>query len=416
MGSSASHISFPFGRAKAVAMVLASTKRIVVLRGGTRSAKTYSILIVLSHWLLTGYFRYGEHIPTGTALVVRKYAATLRGTVLKDFEEVVHRTKLGASIVYNKTNRTFSFDGRTVEFIGADDEQKLRGRKSNILYCNEGNELNYRKEFFQLLVRCTGPVLIDFNPSDPYIWIKEELEDKRALEEGDVETIVTTYKDNPYLTDTQINEIENLEYSDPELWAVYGLGQYGKVEGLVVPSIHIIHEWPTDLSIMGSGMDFGFANDPTALYKCAIKKVRRKSDDGRTIEVHQLYVDQQIYETGLNEADLIHRLKDIDYPRSTMTMCDSSHPGAIETMRRAGFNAKRADKRPGSLRHGISLLRSHEIYATARSSGIIKEQKQYKFKSHVNGGYINDPIDNNNHAFDAIRYFLLRFSKLRPFK
>jgi phage terminase large subunit len=66
-----------------------------------------------------------------------------------------------------------------VEFMGADDEQKIRGRKRDILYCNEANELKYNEEFFQLLIRTEYKTFIDFNPDDEQIRINVELEQKR---------------------------------------------------------------------------------------------------------------------------------------------------------------------------------------------------------------------------------------------
>jgi len=110
-----------------------------------------------------------------------------------------------------------------VEFIGADDEQKLRGGKRDILYCNEANELSYDQEFFQLLIRTSYKVFIDFNPDNEYVWINTELEQKRKFDEDDVEVIVSTYKDNPFLPEAQVKEIERLEKTNPRYWQVYGL-------------------------------------------------------------------------------------------------------------------------------------------------------------------------------------------------
>lgn len=403
-----------------------TTERIVVMRGGTRSGKTFAILIVLCRWLFLGILRKrngnDEAIDKGTALVVRKHAATLKGTVLKDFEQIVFAFASFTGIVpsYNKTNRTFSFQGRNVEFIGADDEQKLRGRKSNILYCNEANELSYAKEFFQLLMRCTGPVIMDFNPSDPYVWIKTELEDKRANDKGDVEVVVTTYKDNHTLKAVQIAEIENLEHTNPALWRVYGLGEYGVTMGLVIPAITLVEEWPDDVRLISGGLDFGFTNDPTSLYRFGERQVSETVSDGeggeKTVTVHELYCDELIYETGLNEYDLIKRFKDIGVKKNFEIIADSSHPSTINALRRAGYNVRKAIKRPGSVRSGINQLRGYKIFVTKRSQGAIREQQTYKFKQHTNGNWLNDPVDANNHFWDCCRYRNTRFAKLKPFK
>jgi len=358
-----------------------------------------------------------EVINKGTALVVRKHAATLKGTVLKDFEQIVFAfaSATGRVPAYNKTNRAFSFNGRMVEFIGADDEQKLRGRKSNILYCNEANELNYAKEFFQLLMRCTGPVLMDFNPSDAYVWIKTELEDKRQHDKGDVDIVVTTYRDNHTLKATQIAEIENLQHTNPALWRVYGEGEYGVTEGLVIPSITIVEEWPENLKGLSGGLDFGFTNDPTSLYQFAERQIKEEID-GKQVVVHELYCDQLIYETGLNEADMIKRFQDLDISKRFEIIADSSHPSTINALRRAGYNVRKAVKRPGSVRSGINQLRGYRIFVTKRSHGAIREQQTYKFKQHANGNWLNDPIDANNHFFDCCRYRQTRFARLKPFK
>ena len=110
--------------------------------------------------------------------------------------------------------------------MGADDYQKIKGSKRAILYCNEANELNYKLEFFQLNIRTKHKVIIDFNPDDEDIRINKELEQKRQYTKKDVSVIVSTYKDNKFLSKEEVEEIENIKEIDPVLWQVYGEGQY----------------------------------------------------------------------------------------------------------------------------------------------------------------------------------------------
>nr|DAT00686.1 MAG TPA: terminase large subunit [Caudoviricetes sp.] len=93
--------------------------------------------------------------------------------------------------------------------------------KRDILYCNEANELSYKKEFFQLLIRTKYRVFIDFNPDDVDHWINQELELKRKVIEKDVEVIVSTYRDNPFLSEAEVKEIEILKNTDPLYWKIY---------------------------------------------------------------------------------------------------------------------------------------------------------------------------------------------------
>ena len=141
-----------------------TNKKIVVNRGGTRSSKTYSINQLCALWLITGNYGEGQYLYEGVWTSVRKYRTNLDGTIIRDFIEILKNSNWYDKIEHNKTKKTFKFRNRLVEFIGADDQQKLRGAKRNILYCNEANELEYKQEFFQLLMRTENKIFVDFNP------------------------------------------------------------------------------------------------------------------------------------------------------------------------------------------------------------------------------------------------------------
>lgn len=379
-----------------------SKKRLVVNRGGTRSSKTYSICQMIMVWLISGYIREGQKIESGKATIVRKFKETLRVTVEEDFKSILMENELYGLVSHNKTNRTFSYDGRVVQFLGADNQQKLRGYSGNILFCNEANELAYKKEFYQLLMRTKDLVLIDFNPSDPYIWINEELEQKRAKLKGDVEVLVSTYKDNGYLSREQISEIEYLRDVDQELWDVYGLGQYGKVEGLIYPDFTIIPEMPKDLKREGYCLDFGYTVDPTALIHCGIKGGRN------------LYVDELIYERGLTNPDISEEMKAHYLQKTLEIIADSAEPKSIDELKALGWFVIPSKKGPDSIRKGINTLKSYNLFVTARSVNVIKELRKYKWKVNSNGEQLGVPIDKWNHALDAIRYYALRNLSLFP--
>jgi phage terminase large subunit len=112
-------------------------EKIVINRGGTRSSKTYSLAQLSALWLMTGCYGEGQYCLSGTWATVRKYRTTLDNTVVKDFEEIMHNEGFYDKVEHNKTKKTYKFEERVVRFMGADDEQKLRGNKQKILYCNE---------------------------------------------------------------------------------------------------------------------------------------------------------------------------------------------------------------------------------------------------------------------------------------
>ena len=383
-----------------------STKRIVINRGGTRSGKTYNILLMFAKWLMTGEMRRNEWLMRGKATIVRKNRTTLTHTVLSDFKEIMQGYGFLDIVNEQKTLKEFSYDGRVIKFMGADEEQKLRGYSGDFLYCNEANELNYKKEFFQLNIRTKKFIVLDFNPSDPYVWINEELEQKRLFQKGDVDVIVSTYKDNlKNLPQLLIDEIEYLQVTDAALWKVYGLGEYGLVEGLILPDCKVIDKIVPifEYKRIGAGMDFGFTNDYTAHYDCYYIPAKSRE------EKPKLFVDEIIYDLGMNGVDIKNRLIDLRYDKNRDIIADSAQPGTIKEIHRGGFNIKSAYKFKNSLKWGLDALRTFDVHVTARSQGLLKERKLYKWKQDKDGKWLNEPIDAHNHAFDAIRYYLMNF-------
>jgi phage terminase large subunit len=375
----------------------ASEKKIKVNRGGTRSSKTRSIAQISVLWLFTGQISRTRKIMSGVWSTVRKYAATLDATVIRDFEEELKKQDLYGLLKHNKTKRTYEFGGRMVEFFGADDEKKLRGSKRKILYANEANELQFKKQFFQLLIRTEEDIFIDFNPDDENVWINTEIEQKRVAEMGDVEVIVSTYKDNTFLPESLIKEIEYLERTDPEFWKIYGLGQYGKVFGVIFENYNVVKEIPEDAKFIANGGDFGFTNDPTAV-----------------LEVYEqngeLWINELIYQRGLTNPDIAKRLIELKVDKK-QTVFDSSEPKSIEELNRLTIRVEGAIKGADSVRNSIDILKRYKLNITSRSVNLLNEIKTYKWLADKNGNSINEPIDYNNHLVDALRYVAL--NKLR---
>ena len=146
-----------------------------------------------------------------------------------------------------------------MSFFSVDNEQKLRGRKRDLLFVNEANEITL-EQWRQLVFRTTGRIIIDYNPSMVDSWIYDHV-----LTREDCGLLVTTYKDNPHLSEYIIREIEALKDADPEYWKVFGLGERGQLKDLVFTNWANVHAIPTDATLIGYGLDFGFTNDPTAI-------------------------------------------------------------------------------------------------------------------------------------------------------
>lgn len=89
----------------------------------------------------------------------------------------------------------------------------------------------------------------------------------------------------------------------------------------------------------------------------------------------------------------------------TLTIADSSEPKSIAMIWDYGVTITGAVKGPDSIDYGIQLVQKQKLYVTARSVNLIKELRNYAWKvDKKTGKSLNVPIDDWNHALDAVRY------------
>jgi len=243
-------------------------------------------------------------------------------------------------------------------------------------------------------MRTEDRIFIDFNPDDPYVWINTEIEQKRREEVGDVDLIVSNYKDNTYLSQSLVKEIELLEKTDKEFWKIYGLGEYGHITGLVYDNFKECNSVPSGASFVAYGLDFGFSHDPSACI-------------GVYRDGNKLYLREELYRTSLTNRDIFQEIQTRGLDRRDKFICDSAEPKSIEELHRMGLNAHPALKGKDSINNGIDILKRFEIFVTKDSSNLIKEFRNYKWQVDKNGRNVGKPVDKFNHAMDAIRYVAL---------
>ena len=357
--------------------LLNSDKRITVEQGGSRSGKTYNILI----WII---FYYSTNNEDKTITICRKTFPSLRASVMRDFLDILKRFDIYDERFHNKTNNEYELNGNLIEFISLDQPQKIRGRKRDLLYINEANEL-YFEDWQQLVMRTTGKVIIDYNPSDSFHWIYD-----RVIPRDDCEFFQTTYKDNPFLDKEIINEIERLRDTDDDYWRIYGLGERG-VSRATIFQFSVVDSIPEQATFLSYGMDFGFTNDPTSLVKVSMQ--------GNDIYIHEL-----LYHTNLTNDDISNKLQGLEIGRYDVIYADSAEPKSIEELYRKKWNIKPTAKGSDSVMAGIDMLKRYNLKVTKTSLNLIKELQNYKWQEDKNGNLLNRPIDNYNHAIDATRY------------
>ena len=355
-----------------------SKKKIVVEQGGTRSGKTYNILL----WII---FDYCNRETKKTITICRKTFPAVRGTVMRDFFDIIKGYGIYNEIYHSKSANEYYLNGNRIEFISLDEPQKIRGRKRDLLFINEANELNF-EDWQQLIFRTTEKVIIDYNPSDEFHWIYDQV-----LTRPDVEFFQTTYKDNPFLSNVIKEEIERLKTIDENYWKIYGLGERGQSRSLIY-SFTTTKEIPQEAKRVSFGLDFRFTNDPT----CLIETFTLGDD---------MFVKEWIYRTGMTNQDIANEFKRLGLDRRDEIFADSAEPKSIEEIHRMGWNIKPTFK--GSINIGIDMIRRYKLIVTEDSINTIKELRNYKFIEDKNGQLTNKPIDAYNHALDSLRYSIV---------
>lgn len=354
------------------------SKRIRACPGGTSASKTVSILIYLITRAQT------DKESTLTSVVSESHPHLKRGAI-RDFKNIMSEQRYWDDKLWNSTDSIYTFEtGSQIEFFSADSPDKLRGARRDRLFINEANNVAF-DAFEQLEVRTKEFIFLDWNPTNEF-WYYTELQGKR----GDSEECVLTYKDNEALSKEIVESIEQRK-NRTGWWRVYGLGQLGEVEGKIYKGWQIIDEVPHEARLERRGMDFGYTNDPSSIVDIYYY-------NGGYI------LNERCYMKGLSNKQLADILLEDD--TKALTVADSAEPKSIDEIRSFGVNIIGSTKGRDSVRQGVQMVQDQKISMTKRSVNVIKEYRNYLWKTDRDGKIINEPEHLFSHSMDAIRYGL----------
>lgn len=349
--------------------------RFIVNQGGSRSSKTYSIA---QKYIIKLLQESGK-----TLTITRKSTPSLRASVLRDFMEILVNLDLYDSKNHNKTENIYILNGNLVEFVGMDNPQKKRGAKRDYLWMNEANEFSL-EDFRQLNMRTTTEVTLDFNPSDEFHWIYDEV-----MEREDCTFIKSTYQDNPFLDKSIVAEIERYKEIDENYWRVFGLGERGASQATVFTNNwEIVPSLPDNYDEHAYGVDFGF-NHPMTMVRVVMK------DDC-------LYWDEMYYERGKITKHLIDFVLSQNISPREAIICDHEKDRIAEFVQAGFIMTRKADKQDKISK--LDIIKTKKMYITERSVNLIKEMRNYKFKVDRDGNVLDDVVKVNDDAIDAAQY------------
>jgi phage terminase large subunit len=368
-----------FKKTTAQAKISKLRSRIRIVQGGTSSSKTFSILPLL--------IQYAVQNPKSEISIVSESIPHLKRGAVRDFIKIMDWVGNWIPENFNKSNLTYTFkNGSYIEFFSADQPDKLRGARRDVLFINECNNVDF-ESYQQLAIRTKKFIYLDYNPTNEF-WVHKEL-----IGQPNTDFIILTYKDNEALDSNLVQEIEKARDKAvtsaywENWWKVYGLGQIGSLEGVIFTNWQQIDNVPLEANLIGYGLDFGYSNDPTSIvevYKWNGKRI----------------VNELCYQKGLSNAQ-IAKFINTTHP----VYCDSAEPKSIAELRSYGTRSEAVIKGQDSINFGIQIMQEQEYLITSKSVNLINELRKYAWdKDRKTGQTLNRPIDMFNHGIDALRY------------
>ena len=381
-------------------------KRYRVCKGSRASKKSKTTAL----WYIYNLMKY----KGANLLVVRKTYRTLKDSCYTELKWAIHR--LGVDAFFNCTQApleiTYIPTGQKIYFRGLDDPLKVTSITVDVgslcwLWIEEAYEINSEADFDMLNESIRGEVepplfkqiTLTFNPWNDRHWLK-----KRFFDNPDADTLAmtTNYTCNEWLDKADLQVFETMKVKNPRRYQVAGLGNWGIVDGLVYENWKEqefnIEDVRTSATTSVFGLDFGYTNDPSALF-CGILDVKAK----------KLWVFDEMYEKALSNRDIYNNIVNMGFAKEQI-IADCAEPKSIDELKYYGLRRiQGAKKGKDSINNGIQWIQELEIIVHPRCVNFLTEISNYQWDSDKFGNKVNKPIDCFNHLMDAMRYALEKY-------
>ena len=373
-----------------------------VVKGSRASKKSTTTALNMIYRIMT--------YPNSNGLVIRKVFRTVKDSCFSQLKWAIHRLKVDK--YWKPTNSplelTYLPTGQKILFRGLDDPLKVTSvavDKGSLcfLWIEEAYEIMSEDDFNMLDESIRGQVpdglfkqiTLTLNPWNDRHWIKRRFFDR---EDKDILAITTNYKCNEWLDKSDLKVFDGMKIHNPKRYRVAGLGEWGVVDGLVYENME---EKRFDISdLVGQegiesvfGLDFGYTNDPTALF-CGLIDLKNKV----------IYVFDELYKKGLSNKRIYEEVEAMGHKKEAI-IADSAEPKSIDELRSLGLTRVRAAKKgKDSILNGIQFIQDFKLVIHPRCVNFLAEVTNYQWAKDKFDNSINKPIDDFNHLMDAMRY------------
>ena len=353
--------------------------------------------------------------PEANTLIVRKVYRTLKDSCFTELQWAIHRLGVDAhwEIKESPLELTYKPTGQKIYFRGLDDPLKVTSITVSVgflcwMWIEEAYEISKEADFDMLDESIRGAIpeetglfkqiTLTFNPWNEHHWIKRRFYD--AAPDPDILALTTNYLCNEWLDAADLKVFETMRVNNPRRYRVAGLGDWGIVDGLIYENWEEKAFSTDEISRMAGvqsafGLDFGYTNDPTALF-CGLISTEQKT----------IWVFDELYERALTNKKIMEKITALGYAKERIK-ADSAEPKSIDELREAGLShVKAARKGKDSVNNGIQYIQNYHIIIHPRCVNFITEISNYTWDEDKFGNKINQPIDDFNHLMDAMRYGL----------
>ncbi len=400
-----------------------------ILAGPAETGKTIACCALVHHYLST--------YPNAQGLMLRKTYAALVPSAVQTFKRL---TGKAASPYGGEKPEWFDYpNGSRLWVAGLDNPGKALSTERDFIYVNQAEELTL-EDWETLSTRCTGRGAVmpftrifgDCNPGAPSHWIKHR---------GGLELLESRHEDNPTLYTDAGELTEQGRRTMAVLDALTGVrkerlryGRWRQAEGAVYEewdrAVHVLPasrraEVLAAASSFIGGIDWGFTN-PGVLLVCAV------DGDGR------LTLAREVYRTGRLDDWWLERCKALTAEFNVSTWhADPAEPGFIKKFQIAGLPVSEGvnDIMPGIQavagrlanagdgRARLAVLedaldeRDEELAAKRKPLCLADEMEAYSWPKAPDGKALKEvPVDDANHAQDALRYVAMALAADAPWE
>lgn len=383
------------------------------LVGGYGSSKSYHVAVKLIKKLLQ---------EKRKALVIREVFDTIRDSCFDLLEEVANAMGVEEYLTFTTSPMQVRFkNGSRIIFKGMDKPAKLKSLNGvSIVWIEECSEVKY-EGFKEILGRLRHPtlsnhIILSTNPVSKSNWCykyffqdrknnvlvldDEELYKKRIMIVGNTYYHHSTVDDNFFVPASYVEQLDDLQIHDPDLYRVARKGRFGINGTLVFPQFEIQpHKKVLELMkavkspLEKNGMDFGFVTSYNAALRMLIDH-----------EEKILYIYKEYYSRNKTDPEIAEDMEDW---KDIVIKADCAEPKAIKFYKQAGFRMKACKKFKGSRSmYTKKVKRFKKIICSDACPNTIDELKELTFAVDKDDEIIEDEFNIDPHTLSAIWYGL----------